>query len=178
VLVVTVDDFPIIKFAGDHIIAHIEENCPDCEVTRLNQATADIATNTPANVVSALQQNPDITHVYFAFGDLSRGVAPAIAEAGIDVKIFGSQPVDENFARIPTGEEAAWVAWPTVLLGWGMVDALARFYGDEDMSVADNAPMTIQIFSQDNPPVLNPESGLAEFPENYPDLYAELWQAS
>lgn len=172
ILAVTADDFPIIKFEIEALQKHVEENCDDCTVTVLNQAVADIATNTPNNVVSALQENPDIDYVYFGFGDLSRGVAPAVAGAGIEAKIVGLAPVNENLQRLMDGEEHAWASWATSLVGWGMVDGLARFFNGEDMEPANNQPLTFRLFTADSPP----EDENPIFPTNYEDLYADLWQ--
>lgn len=173
VLIVTADDFPIIKFESEAVQAHLDEACDGCKYTVLNQAVADIATNTPNNVVSALQQDPTIDYVYFGFGDLSRGVAPAISAAGLDAQVVGLAPVNENFQRLIDGEEAAWASWATSLIGWGMVDGLARFFNGDDMEPANDQPLTFRLFTADSPP---PNENPI-FPTNYEELYAELWQA-
>jgi ribose transport system substrate-binding protein len=172
ILVVTADDFPIIKFEADTVEAHVAEACDGCKVTRLNQAVTDIGTNTPNNVVSALQQDPDIDYVYFGFGDLSRGVAPAVSGAGLEAKIVGLAPVNENFQRLMDGEEAAWASWATSLIGWGMVDGLARFFNGDSMEPANDKALTFRMYTADSPPAdENPV-----FPVDYADLYAEMWQ--
>jgi hypothetical protein len=58
-LQVTVYDVPIIKCLGDTVEEDVEERCPDCTVTRLPHATAVVATNTPTNMISPLQQDGD-----------------------------------------------------------------------------------------------------------------------
>lgn len=171
VLVVTADDFPIIKFEADSVEGHLAAECKGCKVTRLNQAVADIGTNTPNNVVSALQENPKIDYVYFGFGDLSRGVAPAVSGAGLDTKIVGLAPVNENFQRLMDGEEAAWASWATSLIGWGMVDGLARYFNGDSMESANDKPLTFRLFTADSPP----PNESPVFPTNYADLYAKMW---
>lgn len=172
IAVFTVDDFPIIRFEAEAVQAHVEEACPDCTVTVVNQTTADIGTNTPGSVVSTIQENPDIDYVYFGFGDLSRGVTPALLEAGLDAKVVGLAPTEENYQRIIDGEEAAWASWSTPLVGWDIVDGFARFYNGDDLDVIDDRAMTIQLFTEEHPP----ESESPIFPANYKDLYDEIWQ--
>lgn len=171
VLIVTADDFPIIKKEAEDVQAHIEAECESCSVQKLNQAVADIATNTPTNVVSALQENPSIDYVYFGFGDLSRGVAPAIADAGLDAKIVGIAPTPENMQRVIDGEEHAWTSWSTSIVGWDVVDAFARFFNGEDMEPVNNQPMALRLMTVENPP----SETEPIYPANYEELYQELW---
>lgn len=171
VLLVSADDFPIIKFEIDEVAKDFEERCSDCTVKRLNQAVADIGTNTPTNVVSALQEDPSIDYVYFGFGDLSMGVSAAIADAGLDAKIVGLAPTTENHQRVIDGEEAAWAGFSTPLVGWDIVDALARFFNGDDMAVVSDQPSTYQLFTQDSPP----SSEDPIFPASYEQLYSDLW---
>lgn len=172
VLVVTADDFPIIRQEGEDVRAHIEENCSGCSVQALNQAVADIATNTPTNVVSALQENPAIDYVYFGFGDLSRGVAPAIADAGLDVKIVGIAPTPENSQRVIDGEENAWTSWSTPIVGWDIADAFARFLNGDDMEPVNNQPMALRLMTIEAPP----SDTEPIYPANFEELYTSLWQ--
>lgn len=171
VLVVTADDFPIIRQEGIDVRAHFDENCDDCSVHPLNQAVADIAVNTPSNVVSALQENPAIDYVYFGFGDLSRGVAVAIADAGLDAQVVGIAPTPENSQRIVDGEEAAWTSWSTPIIGWDIMDAFARHFNSDDMAPVNNQPLALRLMTIEHPP----SSTEPIYPENYEELYRKLW---
>lgn len=174
VLFVTADAFPAIKAEVAADVDYLKASCSTCTEKVLRQSAADVGTNTPNNVVSALQADPSINYVYFGFGDLSRGAAPALQNAGIKAKIVGFAPVEENFQRLQDGEEYAWAGWSGLLIGWAQEDVLARYFTGGDMSVAKDEQLTATLYTKDSPaPNTSPI-----FPANYQDLYGKAWMLS
>lgn len=169
VAIFTVEDFPIVKAQTDGVAEYIEANCDGCSARIVNQAVADIGTVVPGAVVSVLQEDPSIDYVYFGFGDLSRGVAPAIADAGFDAKLVGYGPFNESYQRLIDGEEAAWAGASNRATGWDLVDGFARYFAGDDLS--DDRLQLLQLFTADSPP----SSDDPGIPENFEDLYLELW---
>ncbi|MGE0309329.1 MAG: substrate-binding domain-containing protein [Acidimicrobiia bacterium] len=169
IAVFTVEDFPIIKAETEGLVQHITENCDGCKVKVINQAVGDIGTVVPGAVVSAVQSDPTIDYVYFAFGDLSRGVGPALADARYEGEIVGYGPITESYQKLIDGEEAAWSGASNRATGWDLIDTLARYFVGDPLSNDDL--QLLQLFTSASPPP-NENPGI---PSNFEELYPILW---
>ncbi|MGE3621911.1 MAG: hypothetical protein AB7L84_15765, partial [Acidimicrobiia bacterium] len=157
------------KAESDGLLEYIEENCDRCKARIVNQAVADIGTVVPGAVVSVVQQDPTIDYVYFAFGDLSRGVGPALADARYTGKIVGYGPTTESYQKLIDGEESAWSGASNRATGWDLIDTLARHFVGDPLS--DDDLQLLQLFTDESPPP-NENPGI---PENFEELYPVLW---
>ena len=78
VAVFSVANFPTLTPFAETVKRVVGERCGDCEVAINNVQVTDVGRRMPSQVVSAIQQNPDIKYVALAFGQMSTGVRPAL----------------------------------------------------------------------------------------------------
>ena len=91
--------------------------------------STDIGTNLPGQIVSALQADPELDFIVYAFGGMLYGVPDALKAAGLldQAKAVSQAGGPLNFGFIANGEhQVAEVALASELLGWRAVDAAAR----------------------------------------------------
>ena len=113
---------------GDSVKSPIKKICAKCEVTPLDIAPAQLATNglVPA-VVSALQKDPSIKYLITPDGAFIGLLPSALKAAGIEgVKIAGGAADINNTQALVSGTEAAWTLEPTDQFGWVAVDIAAH----------------------------------------------------
>ena len=144
----------------------------------MQQQLADVGTKTPSNVVGYLQRKPATKWAVFASGDLSTGVTPALKTAGLQgINVIGIVPTEANLAALKSGTETAWVGYPVDILGWRMMDTLARSFEKADAAAAVNVPLPLQMVTRDNVSSVVSNNGYYTGVANYQDQYKTLWQA-
>ena len=134
ILFVGLPTFPVLSTVQEGFEAEIAAECPDCTVEVTEVAVTDLGTNLPGTIVSALQSNPDLDMIVYAFGGMLFGVPEAIDAAGLsDQAVAISQAGGPlNFGYITNGQhQVAEVAIASELLGWRAVDAAARILAGE-----------------------------------------------
>lgn len=171
---VNIGTFPILRPYQEGFEDTLTQLCPDCEVQTLNAQVADIGTKIPGQVVSAVQQNPDIKYAIFGFGSMINGVTAALREAGIEGVRMGAQtPSPPNMQALLDGDEHVIVGQDSALQGWRAIDAFARFFTDSDMTPANEVLLPNQLLTEDNMTEEQVE-GYVAF-EEYPEQFMELW---
>jgi ribose transport system substrate-binding protein len=181
--------FPVLSIVQEGFEDEIAVACPDCTVEVTEVAVTDLGTNLPGTVVSALQANPDLDTIAYAFGGMLFGVPEAIEAAGLgDQATAVSQAGGPlNFGYIAAGQhQAAEVALASELLGWRAVDAAARIIAGEgpgraeapESAVIDGRPdilaggLPLQILEADT--IADPA---AVWPgvDGFQDQFTALW---
>ncbi|WP_159500623.1 substrate-binding domain-containing protein [Microbacterium sp. 18062] len=106
----------------------IAENCADCGVIRLDIDLANVATDVPAQVQSALQRQPDTGYILSAWDSAVPFIAPVVATTGSDVRIGGHDGIDASLEMIRdgNGQDMTMAMTPTGHQGWLAVDEVAR----------------------------------------------------
>ena len=190
ILFVGLPTFPVLSTVQEGFETEIATACPDCTVEVIEVAVTDLGTNLPGTIVSALQSNPDLDMIVYAFGGMLFGVPEAIEAAGLaDQAVAVSQAGGPlNFGYIAAGQhQVAEVALASELLGWRAVDAAARILAGEgpgtatppDQAMIDGHPdilvagLPLQILeadSIDDPSALWP--GVAGFQDQFTTLWA------
>jgi ABC-type sugar transport system substrate-binding protein len=97
-------------------------------------AVTDIGTNLPGQITSALQANPDLDMIVYAFGGMLYGVPDALDAAGLvnQAKAVSQAGGPLNFGFIANDQhQVAEVALASELLGWRAIDAAARVLAGE-----------------------------------------------
>jgi ribose transport system substrate-binding protein len=151
VAVFTVANFPTLQPFADTVKRVVGELCGGCDTQIINIQVADVGRRMPSQVVSAIQQNPDIKYVAMAFGQMSTGVRPALNAAGYnDVKLVGEGSYAANLEALRSGEEQMWSGLTSTLQGWYAADAFARFFNGDDVTPTDKVIMPTQILTKEN----------------------------
>jgi ribose transport system substrate-binding protein len=134
ILFVGLPTFPVLSTVQQGFEAEIATACPDCSVEVTEVAVTDLGTSLPGTVVSALQANPDLDTIVYAFGGMLFGVPEAIEAAGLSDQAVGVSQAGGplNFGYIANGQhQVAEVGIASELLGWRAVDAAARILAGE-----------------------------------------------
>ena len=120
-------------------------------VSVLQISIANVGQSVPSQVVSYLQQHPDIKYVAFAVSDFDAGVAPALAGAGLAqrVKIVARAPEASNLLAVKDGQEFAEVADENIAGGWRSTDDMLRVLTGEPIYQVDPSGWH-QIFVKSN----------------------------
>ena len=143
VLMVNIPDFAVLVSEREGAQAAYEANCPGCKFTEL-PLTLDqlLAGEVPGAVVAALQADPSVDYVHFAFDGLTTGVTSVLADAGL---LEGRNIVGVDFSgavlqEIVDATMKFWSANPKEYSAWLMVDAMARHsIGQENTEERANA---------------------------------------
>lgn len=151
VLLVDVPSYPVLVPFGEAIKDELAAVCAECSVTTIDVSLADIGTNLPTAVVSALQRDPELKYVAFGFGDMTIGLEPALLAAGIEdqATITGQMPGAESIQTLRDGANGAWIAHISAESGWRAVDAFARAFVGDDPTIVEGVP-AMQILTKGN----------------------------
>lgn len=134
ILFVGLPTFPVLSIVQEGFLAEIKTACPDCTVEVSEVAVTDIGTNLPGQITSALQADPELDMIAYAFGGMLYGVPDALTSAGLveQAKAVSQAGGPMNFGFIAGGQhQVAEVGLASELLGWRAVDAAARILAGE-----------------------------------------------
>lgn len=175
--VFNINAYPILTAFVDGFQEAVRQWCPDCTTEVLNQQLTDPGTKTPNNVVSYLQRHPDVKWVVFGNGDISQGVSSALRAAGLTgINIMGEVPTEANLANLAAKTEAAWVADPVDILGWRVMDILARHFVGADVTKAAKVLLPGQVITADNVADIVVDKGFYVGVDGYQGQFAKLWK--
>lgn len=175
-VVFNIGAYPILTQFVDAFETAVEEWCPDCRTETVDQQLTDVGAKTPSNVVGYLQRNPDVKWAVFSNGDLSQGVSAAINSAGLTgVNIIGEVPTEANLANLAAGTEKAWAGYAVDILGWRMMDLLARHFQDADVPASVAVPLPVQVITDENVSEVVTDGGYYVGVDGYQDQFQQLW---
>ena len=129
VLMVNIPDFAVLVSEREGAAAAYAANCPGCKFTELALTLDQLLSGEVAGaVVAAVQADPTIDYIHFAFDGLTTGVTSVLADAGL---LEGRNIVGVDFSgavlqEIVDGTMKFWTANPKEYSAWLMVDAMAR----------------------------------------------------
>ena len=137
--------FPVLSLVQEGFNAEIAAICPDCKVETQEIAISDIGVNLPGQIVSALQADPTLDFIVYAFGGMMFGVPDALDAAGLidQAKAVSQAGGPMNFDFIAKGRhQIGEVALASELLGWRVVDMAVSLLSGGTIS---KAPATESI---------------------------------
>ncbi len=176
VLMVNIPDFAVLVSERKGSEAAYAANCPGCKFTEL-PLTLDqlLAGEVPGAVVAALQADPTINYVHFAFDGLTTGVTSVLADANLleGRKIVGVDFSGAVLQEIVDGTMAFWSANPKEYSAWLMVDAMARQSIGQD-NTEERANALLPSFTVSSPTMAKPLVASDGWPG--PDTMAEQFK--
>ncbi len=179
VLMVNIPDFAVLTKEREGSETSYAANCPNCKFTEL-PLTLDqlLAGEVPGAIVAAVQADPSIDYIHFAFDGLTGGVSQTLADADL---LTGRKLVGVDFSaavlqEIVDGTMQFWSANPKEYSGWLMVDAMARqAIGQENTEERANAVLpTFFVTTPDQAEPLIATDGWPG-PETMADQFKALW---
>ena len=177
IAVFTIAAYPILAVYTNSFTSTVMKYCPACHVNVVDQLVTDVGTATPQSVVSTVQRNPATKWVMFSFGDLSLGVPAALQSAGLtqQVKIGGETPSTANLQALRSGTEAVWAGFPTSILGWRVVDMLARYFDGDSLAQANSVLLPTQLLTPGNINQAQFSGGFYVGVAGYQAQFEKLW---
>jgi ribose transport system substrate-binding protein len=179
VLMVNIPDFAVLVTERDSSKATYEKNCPGCTFNEL-ALTLDqlLAGEVPGAIVSALQSDPSVDYVHFAFDGLAGGVTTTLADADLLTgrKLVG---VDYNgviLQEIVDGTQQFWTTNPKEYSAWLMVDGMARHAIGQD-NPEERANAILPTFIVNSPETAQPLIATDGWPgpDGMAEQFAALW---
>lgn len=179
-LYVTLPDIPIMKATSDANTAHMEDACPTCKYEELNLSVADMGNGSiPSQVVSAIQSNPEIDHVFFGFTDLGTGVYEALQAAGLaeNVKLMTGSAGPADLAAIAKGEGMdAGTLNAQYYVYWMIMDAMLRLDAGEEIDPSTYSDPPLTVADATNVPEIFPADAEWHGPKDFESQFKALWQ--
>ena len=130
------------------------------------------------DVVSYLQSHPNVRFVIANAGDVVSGLREALASAGLPpVTVIGVAPTKAELNDLRSHDDAAWVLLSYVGEGWSVVDALARLWTDQPVTVWTGAA-TPQVFVTAGNISKVPNIAAPLLPVDTPSQFKSLWRVS
>jgi ribose transport system substrate-binding protein len=180
VVMVNIEDYPILQAERKAIEAEFKEKCPDCKFDLLPVTVDDVGGGkVPAKVAAYVQSHPNINYVELGFSDLGLGIPQALKAAGVQdkVKITGVQANEAVLKEIVNGNIAAWTAQAQEFAGWLSLDALARLAKKMPLTEYQNSgqlPSWVVDSPEEAQKILD---GPGEWPgpEGFQQKFKQLW---
>ena len=136
--------FPVLSLVQQGFNDEIALICPDCKVETQEIAISDIGVNLPGQIISALQADPSLDFIAYAFGGMMYGVPDALDAAGLidQAKAVSQAGGPMNFDFIKSGRhQLGEVALASELLGWRAVDMAVSLLSGGTISKAPASEM-------------------------------------
>ncbi len=190
ILFVGLPVFPVLSLVQDGFKAEIELICPECTVKFQEIGLADLGTNLPGQMVSALQADPNLDFIAYAFGGMMFGVPEALEAAGLvdQAKAVSQAGSPMNFQFIADGKhQTGEFALASGLLGWRAVDIAITLFTDGTISkspavegIFDKTDIGLnglprQILTQ---PTVKDPTALWPGIEGFQELFKQRWGLS
>lgn len=129
VVVQTTPSYAVLGTNVDGYTGAIEENCPKCTVTMVENTIPQVsAGQTVGSVVAAVQKDPKINYVYTAGSASTIGIVSALDATGLGDRVKltsggGNETIQSN---VKSGKEAVTTGAATEYAMWLLVDMVLR----------------------------------------------------
>ena len=155
--------------------AGMRDFCPKCTVQILGATAADVGTTIPGQVVSKLQQSPDINYIAGSYGALTIGVASALREAHgpSTISIVNQTGVAPNLIDLKQGRASVDFQNSPLLSSWVTADIVARAALGQKQVIDLVAPLTTALTAKDV--TFDPNSGVFEGVKNLKQQFKSVW---
>ena len=174
-LIVDIPAFPVLTEYKTGALAVIHKNCPACVISSFEGTLPEVGGGTLVpDVVAALQKDPSIKYVLLTDDIFYSSLPSALKAAGLTgIKIAGGQPEGSDLQNIANGTESAGVLISNPILGWEVVDSVARYLEHMPIPRLDGGTKQ-QLLTSANIKSYNLNYYIA--PRNYPSLFKKLWK--
>ena len=179
ILEVNVPAFPVLTLTTKEFKDALGDYCPACSTSQYDAQLTEVGTTLPQAVVSKIQVDPSIKFVEMS-GALSQGVAAALKAAGLKVQMIGTgaQPDILQSLRSNDGAWLATVGLSQALVGWEIVDAIARkANGDPQQPIGVGSPKQL-IWAQNANTIVTDSGGKYIGINDYQSHFKQLWHLS
>lgn len=152
----------------------VAKKCPKCSVETQDTTLQAIGTNQfIPSLVNRLRQDPSLKYLFFDNASWATGINAALDAAGLGyVKVGGRAADAAAVSALQQGKQAAWIAFPYYVAGYGNIDAALRLI-TKSSGIRKNEVSPFQILTPKN-------SGRVTLPYNAPanalQQYMRIWR--
>lgn len=151
--------------------------CDDCSHDLFEVSLTDVLSGQHVGqVVSYLQAHPDVNYLFADAAQIALGLDAQLQQAGLtDIQVYGAIPSSAQLGAVKGGAPGAWATFPLEVMGWAMIDSVARAVAGDTTNPWADATLSYVVNSSnvDGIDVENPE-----FPAGYEDQFKSMWGLS
>lgn len=128
-VLLSVNDFPVLKTFSTSFMDTVKDSCSDCKVTEVNATIPQVfGGQTVQPLISAIQKDQSIDYVMTSNMPFISGIQAQLAAAGLEdrVKIAGESADVEGLTLIENGTYDATTGLALHYTGWLMLDMALR----------------------------------------------------
>jgi ribose transport system substrate-binding protein len=176
ILYVNYTDSPTLAATETAVKKSLPQLCSACSITDVDVSSSALGDGSiPGLVVSALQRDPSINYVFFAFSSVFTGVPEAIQAAGLSgqVKLIGYQLSAEEVAALQDGSLAAGVPLPQGEMAWATLDEAARYSEGMNLDWPAHQELSLTLWTPQNVPSTLKGEWLGI--NGYQNQFKQLW---
>lgn len=175
-----VPDFPILNVYGASFVQQYKKLCPLCKVDSVSVALTAIGTTFASQAATYLLAHPKVNYALLAFGGMATGVPTAMKQAGVkNVFLLTDAGGPTNYQYIKSGQQLMDVSEAVGFYAWDMMDALARYFAQGNVSGGHYAYLPREYISVSN--LVNPASTISPAKSGGPEplsfqaTFKKLW---
>ena len=172
----TVPLYPILVRFDQSYEKNLKRLCPTCSYKANPLQLTDIfAGEVPAQVVNIMRANPNTNWLVSDLGGWVTGVPAALKSANLNGKaqIGGLTAGKANIQNLKEGTESAWTGYSLPIVGWSVVDSMARHSVGQPF-VTNDLPTQILTPQNINSAVLTPAGDYLGV-KDYQAQFKKLW---
>ena len=173
-LIVTVPSYTVFGPMATAYKAQIAKECPGCQVTEVDLTIPQLlAGGLDQAVISAARRISGLQYIVSVNGQFIGQLPQALNSAGLQgkYKIISGSGVSTDQQNVLNGTQLATVSSPYVEDGWQDIDMAIRHVMNLPIPAGDNVvPWTLLTKSNIGTP-----KDSWEAPDNYPQLFKQLW---
>ena len=172
-VLLSVNDFPILKTFSDSFMKSVTDGCSACKITDVNATIPQVTSGqTVAPLVSAVQKDPSIKYVISSELPYISGIQGQLAAAGLQgVKIAGDSADVQGLQLLKQGIYSATTGASLRYAGWLMVDQALRYLQRMPLP-PDGGGLPKQLLT---PTTQFSVSVDYDKPTNFPEQFMRLW---
>jgi len=174
-VLLSVNDFPVLKTFSQSFMGTVEEGCSECSVTEVNATIPQVfGGQTVAPLISAIQKDPSINYVVTSNMPFVSGITGQLSAAGLEdkVKIAGESADVEGLQLLENGTYDATTGLALHYSGWLMMDmALRHAQGMEVPAGGGGLPKQLLL-----PDVDFEIAESYDKPADFREQFKKLWQ--
>lgn len=174
-VLLSVNDFPVLKDFSDSFKQTVKKDCKECSVTEVNATIPQVfGGQTVQPLVSAIQKDPSINYVITSNMPFISGITGQLAAAGLKdrVKIAGESADVEGLQLLKNGTYDATTGLALHYTGWLMMDMALRH--EQGMEIpADGGGLPKQLLTPDVDFEIQESY---DKPSDFREQFKKLWQ--
>lgn len=157
--------------------AVVTDACDECSHALVEVSLTDVLSGQHVGqVVSFLQAHPEVNYLFADAAQISLGLDAQLQQAGLtDIQVYGAIPSQAQLSALKGGAPGAWATFPLEVMGWAMIDTVARAVAGDTTNPWQDATLSY-VVNASNVGAIDVENPV--FPADYREQFKKLWGLS